>query len=118
MKLTYITLRGEQHPLCYNLYAIEELCDEFGGLDKMADAMNSDSQAEQIRAIGTVLRILMDGGREYCREMGIELPKPIKNPTALIDASSPETITAIFSAIQTDKKQEVEVKNAVTTQDN
>lgn len=110
MKLTYITLRGEQHPLCYNLYAIERMCDEFGGLDEMSDAVSSDNTGEQIRAVGKVLKILLDGGRAYCAEMAIDMPPAIANPSAVIDASSPEAIKAIFSAINGDKETEIEVQ--------
>lgn len=119
MKLTHITLRGEQHPLCYNLLAVEELCEEFGSLDEMNKAINSESQREQISAIGKVLRCLMDGGRAYCKEMEIDLPKPVRNPSALIDITSPETVRAIFASIGDGKKSEVEVisKNAEATQD-
>lgn len=118
MKLTYITLRGEQHPLCYNLYAIERMCDEFGGLEEMSAAVSSEKTGEQVRAVGKVLKILMDGGRAYCAEMAIDMPKPIANPAALIDVTSPETVQAIFSAIGGGKETEIEVasKNAATTQ--
>lgn len=114
MKLTYITLRGEQHPLCYNLYAIEKMCDEFGGLDEMSNAVSSDNTGEQIRAVGKVLKILLDGGRAYCAEMAIDVPPAIKNPSAVIDVSSPEMVKAIFSTINGDKETEIEVagKNA------
>ncbi len=119
MKLTYIELRGEQHPLCYNLYAIEEMCDEFGDLDAMSAKMNSKKKGEQISAIAKVLEILLDGGREYCKEMGIEIPPRVNNPAALIDATSPEAVRAIFTAIKNDKQTEIEVasKNAVAAQD-
>lgn len=118
MKLTYIELKGEKHPLCYNLYAIEELCDVFGDLDAMTAAMNSAKQNVQIKAISSVLRALMDGGRAYCTETGIDMPKEIKNPSALIDITSPESVAAIFSAINSDSKTEIEVasKNVNPTQ--
>lgn len=109
MKITYIELKGNQHPLCYNLYAIEEICDEFGSPEDMADKMNSGNRSEQLRTITKVLKILMDGGRAYCKEMGIELPEKIENPAALIDATSPEAVQAIFSAIKRDKETEIEV---------
>lgn len=114
MNISYIELRGDQHPLCYNLYAIEQICEEFGGLDKMQEAMDGGNQAV---AVGKVLKILLASGRAYCEEMGIDLPKAVKNPSALIDITAPETVKAVFSAITSGKKTDVEVqtKNAEPT---
>lgn len=117
MEVKYIELRGEKHPLCYNLYAIERICDEFGDIDTMIESMNGK---DNVRSIGKMLKILMEAGREYCREMGMEMPKPIANPSALIDIRDPETIRAIFSTINDHSERSVEVtgKNAVPTQEN
>ena len=117
MNINYIELRGEKHPLCYNLYAIERICDEFGDIEAMSRMVSSDKQTDQIRAVSKLLKILMEGGREYCREMGMELPKEVKNPSALIDIASPETIKAVFGAINGNSARTVEAtsKNAEAT---
>ena len=119
MNLSYISLRGERHPLCYNLLAVEEICDEFGSLDGMSEAINSNDQGKMISAVGKVLKALMDGGRAYCQEMDIELPRPIRNPSALIDVTDPETVKAVFTTITAGKETTVEAtpKNAEATQD-
>lgn len=109
MRLKYITLRGEQHPLCYNLYAVEEICDEFGSLEAMKDAIG-DGSSGQLSAIGKLLRCLLDGGRAYCQEMEMELPRPVKNPSALIDVTDPETVRAIFSTVNGDQTTTVEAQ--------
>lgn len=117
MKLVYITLRGEQHPLCYNLTAVEEICEEFGSLDGMTEAINSGEQGVQVLALGKVLRCLLDGGRAYCKEMEMDLPRPVRNPSALIDITSPETVKAIFASVNAGKEAEVEAysKNVEAT---
>ena len=119
MKLSYIELRGEQHPLCYNLYAVEEICDAFGSLDEMRTAIESEDKGQQVSAIGKLLRCLLDGGRAYCDEMEIALPRAVKNPAALIDVTDPDTVRAIFSTINSDKKTEIEAisKNVEATLD-
>ena len=109
MRLKYITLRDEQHPLCYNLSAVEEICEEFGSLDAMREAVSDGSG--QLTAIGKLLRCLLAGGRAYCQEMEIELPRPIRNPAALIDVTDPDTVRAIFSTINEDKKTTVEAQS-------
>lgn len=114
MKLHYITLKGEEHPLCYNLQAAAELIDEFGGLDAWQAALNG---ANNVMAIAKTLKILLNGGRAYCEEMGISMPQPVKNAAAVIDISSPEAVKAIFGAIASDTDREVQTKNAVPTQE-
>ena len=112
MKLTYITLKeSEKHPLCFSLSAVEELCEKFGGLEEMVAAIKEDSMVARVKAITTVLDILMRAGRHYCQEMGIEMPPPIKcNVGDLIDITDGSAVSAIFSTMSNDTARAVEAK--------
>lgn len=121
VKVSFIELRpGEQHPMCWNLLAINEVCDEFGSLDEMQKIVDEKDIGKSAGAIGKLLRCLLDGGRAYYEEMDMPLPKRVKVPEALIDIRDPETIRTIFGVMQSDKKTEIEVvsKNVEATPGN
>lgn len=114
MRISYIELKpGEKHPMCFSLSAVEALCDEFGDLENMRKAVtDSGTLAEQIKATNTVMSVLIDAGRKYCAEMGIELPPAIKcRPADLIDITDPSAVQAIFSTISSDSEREVEARS-------
>lgn len=118
MRLTYIELKeGERHPMCFSLSATERIVDEFGGLDEMTQAITQEGDlVGKIRAINTMLEILLDAGRRYCGEMGIEMPPKIKcRPGDLIDITDGAAIGKIFETMQNDSHREVEAKNAGPT---
>ena len=50
MKVTYIELLGERHPLCFSLAASEALDESFGGLDRMTQALSSGSLSQTAKA--------------------------------------------------------------------
>ena len=111
MRISYIELKaGERHPLCFSLSATERLIDEFGDLDKMRKAITeTGSLSDQIKSIDIVLTVLLEAGRNYCKEMGIEMPPAIKcRPADLIDITDPAAVQAIFSTISTNSEREVE----------
>lgn len=108
MKLSYIQLGGEKHPVCFSLSAIEAIEDEFGSLDKMRDGLTKGS----IKAINTVLEIMLNAGRAYCIGMGIELPEKMKcRPSDLIDVTDTDIVKDIFSVINDDSERTVEVRS-------
>ena len=105
MRIAYIELLEAQHPLCFSLSAIEKLTDEFGSLEKMQDELGKNS----IKAINTVLDVLLEAGRKYCEAAHIDCPPPLPcRPADLIDLSDPGAVAAIFSAISAGNKREVE----------
>ena len=110
MKLQHIELKpGELHPLCFSLSATEEIIDAFGSLESMQDAVISGDTMRKIKAIDTVLSILLRAGRRYCKEMGVEMPPEIRcRPGDLIDVTDPKAITAIFETIRADSEREIE----------
>lgn len=112
MKLAYITIKdGERHPMCLSLSAIEEICDEFGDLEEMADAIKNGTTGKKVRTINRVLKILMEAGRRYCREMGIDTPPAlVGEPGDVIDITDGTAVRAIFEAISNDTQRTVEVR--------
>lgn len=119
MKKTYIELLGERHPLCFSLSAVEEIAEEFGGVDEMSAALGNGTQLDKLKTATKVLDILLRAGRRYCELVGEELPPRIKgNIGDVIDASDPDSIKAIFAVIRGDSEREIEAKskNAGATQ--
>jgi len=118
MKISYIELLGKKYPLCFSLAATEKLNDAFGSMDKMTEAVTSKNVGEMAKAIDTILAVLMEAGRTYCRVTGQECPEPLDcRPADLIDLTDPTAVNAIYSAMAVGKEREVEVssKNAETT---
>ena len=81
MKVTYIELLGERHPLCFSLAASEALDESFGGLDRMTQALSSGSLSQTAKAVDTVLQILMKAGRVYCGARGGRTAAPAPLPS-------------------------------------
>lgn len=113
MRLHYLEIKpGERHPMCFSLSATEAIIDRFGSLDAMRRAMeDSEDAAARLRAIDDVLTALLDAGRRYCAEMGVDMPPPIRcRPADLIDVSDPSAIRAIFETIQGDSARTIEAR--------
>jgi hypothetical protein len=116
MKVTYIKLLGEEHPLCFSLSAVEEISNTFGSMEEMQEIILNDGMTgEKMRAIASLLDILIKAGRRYFKLMDLELPKEIKGSVAdLIDIRDPDALNKVFEAIAGDTEREVEAtsKNA------
>lgn len=109
MRVTTIELAGHEHPLCFSLSATEALIEEYGSLEAMSEALDGADTAAQIRAVDTVLSILLDAGRRYYETMGYELPPALTGrPGDVIDVTDPSAIATIFKAIRTDTERKVE----------
>lgn len=121
MRTGYIELAGEKHPLCFSLSAIEDVCEEFGSVESMRDALTSADVGANLHAIDSVLTILLKAGRNYARAMGQNLPPELPcRPADVIDPSDTGVIQAIFDTITDGSKHDVDVKvkekNAEATQ--
>lgn len=117
MKVSYITLLDRDYPLCFSLSASEELADAFGSLDKMTKDLTGKDMGKMCKAINVTLNALMKAGRIYSEALGREVPEPLPcQPCDVIDMTDPESVKAIFAAINGDTKRSVEAKNAKTTQ--
>lgn len=120
MRLNYIELAGQMHPLCFSLAASERISDEFGSLENMQKMMmdESVSEGDRIRTIDRVLTIMMDAGRIYASAMGEQLPPKLPcRPADLIDPVDPKTLMTLTSTMSADTERTVEIaaKNGEAT---
>lgn len=119
MRLSYIELLGEKHPMCFSLAASEELSEAFGGIENMQKAVGAKDIGTVAKAVDTILTALLKAGRIYTAAIGDPLPKELPcRPADLIDVTDKDAITAMFSAISDGAAREVEAKpkNADATQ--
>lgn len=108
MKLSYVQLGGEKHPVCFSLSAIEAIEDEFGSLADMQKSLSGGS----VKAINRVLEIMLNAGHAYCEGMGIEAPAKLKcKPADLIDVTDSDIVKEIFAVISGDSERAVEVRS-------
>lgn len=108
MKLSYVQLGGEKHPVCFSLSAIEAIEDKFGSLDAMRDGLSEGS----VKAINSVLEIMLNAGRAYCTGMGMDVPPKLKcRPADLIDVTDSDVVKDIFAVISGDSERTVEVRS-------
>ena len=111
MKIGYIKLAGEKHPLCFSLSATEEICEKFGDLSGMGEALDSKNEATRLNAVDSVLSILMKAGRRYCEVIGEELPPPLPcRPADVLGVFAKDAIEAIHETIGNGKARTVEAK--------
>lgn len=109
MKIGYIELGKEKHPMCFSISASEQICEEFGSFDGMAKALDDKDTAKRLSAIDSVLSIMMDAGRKACDVMGEEIPPPPAfRPADVIDIS--DALDAIYGTISKDSARTVEAK--------
>ena len=113
MRITYIELLGERHPLCFSLSAIEQIADTFGGIEEMQAALGDDSNTvKQMKNVITLLKILMRAGRRYYKLMDEELPRDlIDNVGDLLDFSDPRATAAVFEAIGAGSEEEIKTQS-------
>lgn len=121
MRTVFHEFNGEQHPFCYSLDAVIKTIDAFGTLEHFSEIVSADDTAEMLKALATMTKILLDGGRAYYTEIGQPLPKEINNPAVLISGTDRAELAAlvrdIMQTIKTDTERTVEAsapKNAET----
>lgn len=120
MKVTYIELLGQDHPLCFSLAASEKILEQFDSLEDMSEAVTGKDLAKKVHAIDTVLQILMQAGRIYVHALGETLPPELPcRPSDVIDIREPKAVQAIFEAMTAGVKRTVEIeqKNGKATPD-
>lgn len=110
MKLGYIELLNQKHPMCFSYAAMAELEEKFGSLEAMDEQLDSPKLSIYVPAVNALLETLMKAGRTYAGAMGEELPPPL--PCRVVDVISLDDKREIISAYRTitqDSKREVEV---------
>ena len=119
MKLGYLELLGQKHPLCFSYAAAAELEEAFGSLEAMGDQVDSEKLSVSVPATNTLLEVLMKAGRIYAKAMGEELPPELPcKPVELIQANQRREVIVAFRTITGHSAREVETegKNAEATQ--
>lgn len=117
MRISHITLLGTEFPLCFSLSAAEEIEEKLGSLSDLGEVIVTNG-SPNVKAVDTMLMILMEAGQRYCKAAGIECPPPLPcRPADVIDLSDPAAVNAIFAAVSNGKEREVEAvsKNGKTT---
>ena len=131
-RVVYTNLCGRQYPLCLTVAAQNRICDEFGGLVKMAEAM--DKAGERATSVlCQVSTILIEGGIGRMKSLAwmegkeadeICAPDSQTLENLLTIAEVSELRDAVFNAITASRQQTVETepdkstsKNAETTQE-
>lgn len=120
MRVTYLELLGQKHPMCFSVTASLELDQAFGGLENMAGRFQEGGLAQRAEAINTALKVLLKAGRVYASAAGLDVPPPLPcEPVDLIDGTDGNAVKNIFSAISGSAEREVEIesKNGGATRD-
>ena len=60
-----ITIRGKKYELRFDMWALEQIEEEFGGVKKMLENLRSTEGASLSRSMSTVFRILANSARDY-----------------------------------------------------
>lgn len=84
MRMAYIELFEEKHPLCFSLAVYEELTDEYGSIDNVFTAIRDKDRKTALRAVNKVLRTMMKAGRIHAAYYSEPLPPEF--PEKLYDA--------------------------------
>lgn len=128
-RTSYIDLYGKRYPLCLTVSAQERITQTFGGLGKMAAAMDENGEVA-VGALADLMHILMCGGRDRAAALAwmageeAEAAPQIPECAILKGLLTLEDIKQyqgqLFEAIRLSSGQEVEVdpekgKNAETT---
>ena len=58
-----ITINGKEYKLKFDMYAMEQIEDEFGGIRKMFDAMRGEGEISTSKAMKAIFRILANSAR-------------------------------------------------------
>lgn len=122
MRTAEIEINGKKHLLCFNLWALMEVTDRYGGLSEMYTALTEGTIRERANTALWVLEVLMKGGKIYADEMSIDNPEPLtaEKMLGICGADFFVNLKAnIMDAINNGMSTNVKVenpKNAETTQ--
>lgn len=117
--MTCIELAGRRYPIRMSLMAAKRLTEQYGSLDAISNIAERPLN-EQVDMINSILKVMMDAGRAYCRISGEDCPPELEcEPAELIDTTAAETVKTIVAAMSGDTARTVETapdpKNAGAT---
>lgn len=109
MDVHYLKINGVEYPACFSMAATEDIVKEFGGME----AMSSSLIERDVTTVGTMLRILISAGIEFCELTGREHPQlPKGRLTAMLSVKETEEIVKqIFELMTADAERTVEVQS-------
>lgn len=118
MRIKYINILGQEHPLCYSLRASAELGEIFEELEREKAKGVKITKARIAIYSGKMLDVLLKAGRVYGKLAGLELPPPLPCSTVdLIDATDLASLALVNECIRDGSKREVVTEgNAEATQ--
>lgn len=122
MRTAEIEINGKKYLLCFNLWALMECTDRYGGLAGIDAALKSEDEVKSISETLWLLNTLMTGGTMYAVETGAEVEKALteKQVKALCSAGDIVILkTKVLTAISAGMSASIEVdnsKNVKTTQ--
>ena len=130
-RISYATICGKEFPLCLTVAAEQKIIDRFGGLQQMAEAM--DSGEAGIPLIANLAHILLEGGAARVKALAWMEGKEANAPEVpklellqeLLDLKDAEDLAPqLFAAIRVSRGVTVETqeeknegKNGETTQE-
>lgn len=122
--MTTINISGREYPMALTLGAMSQLDEMCGGFDHVSDAFDGKTTMQVVDTLVQMLSILIRGGCDYQRGMGLDAPEPLR-AEALQASLLPKDIAAakdaIFRAMAESMGRTVDVetdsKNAGATQD-
>lgn len=124
MRTAEIEINGKKHLLCFNLWALMEVTERYGGLSEVNKALTEGGQSQTVRETLWLLSTLMKGGDMYAKEMGLEYEKPLSVERMLATCGADFFVGLKSSVIQamnqgmTTSVEAQDSKNAETTQAN
>lgn len=118
MKVSYVELLGQKHPLCFSIGAYEEIGEIYGTMDNMQAEIAADDMVRAAKATEQVLQLLLKAGRSRAKTCGEELPEPISYRIGdLIDIRDGRNL--IIGCMKADTERKVRTTgNAEATQGN
>lgn len=72
--MTTIQIAGREYPMALTLGAMSQLDEMCGGFDHVSDAFNGKTTMQVVDTLVQMLSILIRGGCDYQRGMGLEAP--------------------------------------------
>lgn len=100
MRTGKIKIKDKEYILCFSLRAVRSCIERYGSVDKIFDAIGSETELKQLEESLWLLALMMDCGARYAKEEGIENPEPL-------------TLDNLYDSI--DVSDMFGIKNAIST---
>ena len=75
-RVTTYKINGKEYPLCFTMGAAAAMMERYGGIDKIADIINTKDEARCLTEAVWMLGQLLHAGCSRARLMGEDSPEP------------------------------------------